>query len=101
MPDEPNIDEACFTEKCLRPARAAISTRRGGGAKRGEMSSTLHYDNRTAPKSATRYCRACAIELMISLGRVLINEDDETSLPLVDSNGNPVAQIETTERHGL
>lgn len=72
IPDAPG-DVACSTKDCPHPARCAIKTKRGSGAKRGEMSSVLHYDERTAPKGATPYCKTHGIETINSLAKVLID----------------------------
>ena len=62
----------CSSEGCTRPARAAVRTMR---PTRPDLHSTVFYDNRSAPKTALPYCRACTVELMISLCRTLIDAD--------------------------
>jgi len=48
---------------------------------RPDLHSTVFYDNRSAPKTALPYCRACTVELMISLCRTLIDADEELLPP--------------------
>lgn len=66
-------DKACSDKDCPHPARCAVQTKRGSGAKRGEMSSVIHYDERTAPKAALPYCKTHGVEIINSLAKTLID----------------------------
>lgn len=58
----------CKTEGCNRPATVALRTTR---PTRGDLRTTIYFDERTAPKAATRYCTphgaGLAAELITSL----------------------------------
>lgn len=62
---------ACATKDCPNEARCAISTTR---PTRGDLRTTLYYDDRVAPKKAPRYCKACATALMPSLCEIIDND---------------------------
>lgn len=64
----------CDDRQCERPARMAIKTARPTRAK---MTSTIHWDDRTAPeKGYMRYCKEHGKALLASLADVLIDIDD-------------------------
>lgn len=63
----------CGTSGCKRPARMAISTSRPS---RENVWSRVWYDDRTAPASASRYCRTHGIEVLTQLAQALVDEDD-------------------------
>jgi hypothetical protein len=63
---------ACSTKGCGKPARCAIKTAR---PKREKMYSVIHYDERTAPKSALPYCKPCAVALLKDLCDTLIDDN--------------------------
>lgn len=56
--------EACQSSGCRMQARVAIRTTR---PQRDKLIHTLHMDNRTAPKAATRYCATHATRIMADL----------------------------------
>jgi hypothetical protein len=55
--------QQCVTNGCTREARAAVRVTRPNL----NMQITLFPDNRTAPKTAVRYCRTCMTGLMREL----------------------------------
>lgn len=58
----------CRTEGCTAPPTMALRTTR---PQRGDLRTTIYFDERTAPKTAIRYCTAhganLAAELITSL----------------------------------
>lgn len=67
MVDENGI---CRSDGCERPARCAIRTVRS--ADRVTMKTIVHYDERSAPKTAVPYCKKCATEILVGLVEVLV-----------------------------
>lgn len=67
--------EQCQNGGCKMQARVAIRTKRGSGAKRGELTHTIYMDNRTAPKIAARYCVTHGARLASDL--VYLGDRDE------------------------
>lgn len=61
----------CSASGCVNQARCAVSTTRTA---RSKLKTTLYYDDRAAPKSASRYCKACAVALLPALC-TLVDED--------------------------
>lgn len=59
--------EACSASGCKMQARVAIRSQRVG---RTDLKHTLHMDNRTAPKAATRYCTTHGARLMADLANM-------------------------------
>lgn len=62
----------CFYEGCGRPTRAAIRTTRPS---RADMRVTLYTDDRTAPGTATGYCREHVLAMLHDLAEVLVDGD--------------------------
>lgn len=62
----------CQARDCTRPARMAVRTAR---PTRGNLNSTVYYDDRTAPRTAPRYCRACGLAVVSALVSDLVAED--------------------------
>lgn len=58
--------------KCGQPARCAIRTTR---PRRDDLRITYFSDNRTAPRSAQRYCRKHGIELLAGLAHATTDMD--------------------------
>lgn len=56
---------------CGKPARCAIRTTRSRD--RTRMQTTIHYDERTAPKNAVPYCKEHGVQTMKELAEVLID----------------------------
>lgn len=63
---------ACSTIECPNEARCAIRTTRPS---RADLRTTLYYDDRQAPKTATPYCKACAIALLPELCAIIDNDE--------------------------
>jgi hypothetical protein len=63
--------ERCSTKDCTNQARCAIRTTR---PKRDDLRTTLFYDDRVAPKAATRYCKDCAQKLLPGLCAIIDND---------------------------
>jgi hypothetical protein len=63
----------CAIDECERPARMAISTTR---PKRDDLRSTVFYDDRVAPKKATRYCRTHGLEVIVGTLEIVDRDDD-------------------------
>ncbi len=55
---------------CGKPARCGITSTR---PTRGNIKSTMFYDEREAPKTASLYCKEHGIEVISALARVLID----------------------------
>lgn len=66
----------CAVAGCPNQARIAIRTT---WPTRADVRSTVYYDDRLAPKTATRYCRACGAELAASLVNTLADIDEEAT----------------------
>jgi hypothetical protein len=62
----------CSYPDCENQARLAIRTTR---PHRRELKSVVWYDDRTAPKTASRYCRKHAIHLATELIFSMSHED--------------------------
>jgi hypothetical protein len=58
----------CRTEGCTAPPTMALRTTR---PQRGDLRTTIYFDERTAPKTATRYCTPCGAALAADLIRTL------------------------------
>lgn len=56
---------------CLKEARAAIKTTDGA-----RFTTVLYYDDRGAPKIATRYCKEHAVATLFALAADMIAPDD-------------------------
>lgn len=56
--------------QCGDASRMAIRTTRPN---RDTLKSTVYWDDRTAPKSATRYCASHGEQCLIELTRVLVS----------------------------
>lgn len=56
---------------CTKPARAALKTTNGV-----RLTTVIYYDDRQAPKVATRYCKEHAVATLLGLGTTLIELDD-------------------------
>lgn len=63
----------CTSPGCERPARAAVRTTR---PKRDDLRVLLYADDRTAPKTAQRYCHEHTAQLMADLVTALVDVDD-------------------------
>jgi hypothetical protein len=68
------VIEQCTERGCTKQARVAIATAR---TKRDDLKSTIHYDNRTAPKKAARYCREHGASLAAELIRMVADGDED------------------------
>lgn len=64
----------CEATDCEKDARCAIRTAR---PTRANLYSTVWYDDRSAPKTAVRYCHGHGVETMTQLAQALIDQDDE------------------------
>jgi hypothetical protein len=62
----------CVDRGCSQPARMAISTHR---PTRDKIYSRVFWDDRTAPASALRYCRAHGVQTLVDLADVLTEAD--------------------------
>lgn len=68
-------EEKCsvkLDEPCTKPARMAIKTT---NTKNNGVTSTLYFDNRLAPKVASRYCKAHGREIAAGLCDIVDNDD--------------------------
>lgn len=65
------MSEKCAGKDCPNQARCAIQTTR---PTRPNLKTTLYYDDREAPKSVPRYCKACAIKLLPALCAIIDND---------------------------
>jgi len=64
----------CEDRECEREARMAVATKRPTRAK---MTSTIHWDDRTAPERGySRYCKEHGTKLLAGLADILIDNDD-------------------------
>jgi len=63
----------CEERGCDKPARLAIRTTR---PTRANLKSTIYYDERVAPKTASRYCNEHGTHLAAELVRTLADGDD-------------------------
>lgn len=71
----PPVDKTkCSTSGCDQAARMAIRTTL---APRAKMTTTVWWDDRTAPKIAPRYCRNHGGLLLAGLVPVLVDADAE------------------------
>lgn len=62
----------CAVDDCEREARMAIRTLR---PTRPGLESRIYYDDRAAPKSATRYCKEHGQEVERGLSTMLVAAD--------------------------
>lgn len=67
------MSQKCQSRGCLNQARVAIATKRPN---RERMYSTIDYDDRTAPKTFSRYCKKCAIDIMTGIIRSVVDDDE-------------------------
>ena len=63
----------CSSKECNDPARCSIRTMRND--KTRDMKTIIYYDERTAPKVASPYCKQCAVHLVKELTLVLVDEE--------------------------
>ncbi len=63
----------CSDKECERPARCAIRTTRPS---RADIRVTLYADDRTAPKTALRYCHEHGVSTITALTRTVVDGDD-------------------------
>lgn len=73
----------CHTEKCQRPARMAVRTRR---PQRDNVIVTVWTDDRAAavPNQAEKYCREHGMQLLSSLMTTLVDSDADEPAPPVE-----------------
>lgn len=64
----------CTATGCDRPARLAVRTTRPS---RDDLRTTIYYDDRTAPRTAQRYCRQHGGETLAALVITLTDADEE------------------------
>lgn len=64
---------ACFTPSCEREARMAVRATR---PTREDLRVTAYADNRSAPKAATSYCKACGQQTVRELLDVVVDADE-------------------------
>lgn len=64
----------CSRKGCLRDARMGVRTSRPSAEK---LTSTVFYDNRTAPKTALLYCKAHGLDVVRDLVGALVDGDDD------------------------
>jgi hypothetical protein len=64
-------DDKDPNKRCPKPARAALKTTNGV-----KLTTVVYYDDRQAPKVATRYCKEHAVATLLGLGSTLIELDD-------------------------
>jgi hypothetical protein len=62
----------CRAEDCAKEARCAIRTLRPN---RGTLYSVFYFDDRTAPRLASPYCKAHGMEVMSGSMAMLVDED--------------------------
>lgn len=62
----------CQAQDCDKEARCAIRTLRPN---RGTLYSAFYFDDRTAPRSASPYCKAHGIEVMSGSMGMLVDGD--------------------------
>lgn len=67
MSDE---QKTCKSKGCEKPARCAIRTQR---PTRGNLNTTIYYDERTAPKTAIPYCKECGVAVITGLNVLIDN----------------------------
>jgi hypothetical protein len=65
-------DDVCATIGCKRPPRMGLVTTR---PKRDQLKTVIYFDDRTAPKTASRHCKHGA-ELVRDLVSTLVETDD-------------------------
>lgn len=71
----PPVDKTkCCASGCARAARMAIRTTRPTRAK---LTTTVWWDDRTAPVQAARYCRVHGAALLADFSLVLVAPDAE------------------------
>lgn len=66
----------CQANGCNRPARCALHTRR---PTRDKLTTTIYYDDRTAPKAAVRYCKEHGRETAHGLMQIVDNDEEASS----------------------
>ncbi len=62
----------CTAPDCPNPPRMALRTTR---PTREKLTTTIHYDNRTAPATASPYCRWHGAECLAQLVTTLTESD--------------------------
>lgn len=67
------METKCQAEGCDMDARCAIKTAR---PTRGDLQSTLYCDDRSAPKTATRYCKKHGTEVITGM-MLFVDGDNE------------------------
>lgn len=67
----------CEADGCTREARMAIRTLR---PTRPGLESRIYYDDRGAPKSASRYCKQHGQEIERGLSDMLVAADEATEV---------------------
>lgn len=59
---------------CQRPARMAVRTTRPS---RDDVRIAVFADDRVAPMSAMRYCKACGLAVLAELATIVVDSDEE------------------------
>lgn len=64
-------EKMCQDSRCDKPARVGIRTTRPS---RAGLKTTVHWDERIAPKTASLYCKDHGQALLVELAKAFIDE---------------------------